>query len=300
MTSDNRDKNSEQHSKYKWRDHKPTKLTIALAGVVIYMFFISADAHEFWPSWPLFAVTSGVLVSIAALYLEAFVIEGITFDYFLIGSAICVVAGVLVYVFVPRNAPLVPPQIVVNVSPPPPASPPQPDVEVIGTLQPGNELAPAGACAANPADPNSWVLLIGTAGIIFNGPIDFPFLTVGNCPVLTISRDSSGVSVSADLFDDGGRLIATIKNNEFHAISGTSTRVERDHDLSKLVIMQGQQELLFVNYLNKSTVRVRGVFGCPGHHTVPVRDNQPVPGFHMGGCATIAKGVHMGTFIGVQ
>jgi hypothetical protein len=173
-----------------------------------------------------------------------------------------------------------------------PAEPAPPEIEVVGTLRPGNDGSVPDRCAAA-TDPEAWRLLIGTSAAQFVGPIDYPLLVVGNCPVLTINRDATGISVTADLFDDTGHLVASIKNNEFHALSGATSKIERDHDLSKLIVMaEGSREILFVHYMNKSTVRVRGVFGCPGHATIEVKDNAPLPGVYMapGVCINVTRG----------
>lgn len=128
MISDNCDENPKQHPKYEWPNHKPTKLTVAIAGLIIYGFFVLIDAHEIWPSWPLIAVGIGIPVTVAVLYLEAFVTDAISFDKFLKGSGVILVAGVLIYFFAPRNALVAPPPpIVVMVPvPAPPISGAQP------------------------------------------------------------------------------------------------------------------------------------------------------------------------------
>jgi hypothetical protein len=135
-------------------------------------------------------------------------------------------------------------------------------------------------------------------------------LMIGEQPLLTISRDDKGLSIAADLFDTDGRHLATIQNSEFRVINGADTWVERENDLSKLIVMAGDpRELLFVHYLNKSTVRVRGVFSYPGHMTVVIRDNgvgvvtnkieQPAVTMTAGACSTFARGVHGKAIIGV-
>ena len=167
------------------------------------------------------------------------------------------------------------------------------ETEVIGTLLPGSDPDPKNTCP-NTTSPDAWKIMIGTAAYQFAEPIDFPFLAVGKCAVLSITKATNGVSVAADLFDARGRLIANIKNNEFHALSGDHSRVERDHDLSKLIVLDGNgAEILYVHYMNRSTVRVRGVFGCPGYSMLTIKDNEPVPGIRMtdGVCGNVLKGV---------
>jgi hypothetical protein len=287
MSSDDRDDDSKQHSKDEWYNHRPTKLTIAIAGLIVYGFFVIFDVREIWPWSPLAAIFIGIPVTIAALYLEAFATEAIGFPTFMISSAVVVAAGIVIYFFAPRHH--------------------GPEVEIIGTLQPGGEPTPPNGCAPT-NEPDAWKILIGTAAIQFIGPNNTPLLMIGEQPVLTISRDDKGVSIAADLFDAEGRHLAAIQNNEFHAINGADTWIDRENDLSKLIVMAGDpREILFVHYLNKSTVRVRGVFSYPGHMTVAIRDNGVVAtkgketsnlNLAPGACSTFLRGVTGKAIIG--
>jgi hypothetical protein len=170
-----------------------------------------------------------------------------------------------------------------------------PEIEVIGTLQPGGDPEPQNGCPASNS-PEAWKILFGTSGIQFGSYGEYPLLQVGSCKVIFVKRGPDGISVSADLFDGKGRLVAAIKNNEFHALTGDNVRVDRGHSLSTLTVRDGDgNELLFVNYLNRATVRVRGLFGCYGYRLVPVRDDSPIPGFNMGGhCINVMGGITVG------
>jgi uncharacterized protein (DUF983 family) len=272
MCRDNGDENSEQHPENKWYHHKPTKLTIAIAGLIIYGFFVFVDAHEIWPWSRFVAVSVGILVTVALLYLEAVVTAAISFRSFLVSSVIIFIAGALIY-FVAGPAEV-------------------PEVEMIGTLQPGSDTDPPNKCPV-PTSNDSWKTIVGNTAIQWAEPLEIRLIKIGKCHVVTIKRDSAGVSVAADLFDSTGRLIAAIKNNEFHALSGEHSRIRRDHDLSTLTVLNGKgQEILHVRYINRATVRVRGIFGCPGHPLVAIKDGEPVPGVMVGSgvCFDVAKG----------
>ena len=145
--------------------------------------------------------------------------------------------------------------------------------------------------------------MIGDNAIQFAEPAEIPLFAIGKCKVLTVTKGNDGLSIAADLFDSDGKLIANLRNNTFHALSGTRASVERDHDLSKIIIKDGfGKEILNVHYMNKSTVRVRGVFGCPGYRLIPVKDNEPIPGFKTtAGCVNLMASVKIGNaFFAVQ
>ena len=189
MTSNNGEEDSQQHPKNKWHDHRPTKLTIAIAGLVIYGFFVFVDAHDIWPWWELAAVVSGVLVTIALLYLEAFVTEAISFRTFVRLSGIVFVGGVLIYLLAPQREqsapqPRTPVSIFVPVPiPAPPITVPQrprspedttiplEDSEAYGVLRPANIPTPPNACDRLPGahlKPDAIKILIGNNVFVTN------------------------------------------------------------------------------------------------------------------------------------
>ena len=264
MTSNNADEDSEHHAQDKWYNHRPTKLTIAIAGLVVYVFFVLFDVHDTWPWSPLAAVCIGVPVTIAALYLEVFATEAISFHIFLISSMVVLIAGIIVYLFAPWSGP--------------------PEVEVIGTLQPGNDPTPPNSCDHAPAGavaPEALKILIASNGYFRNGFGKIIAIEIGKdpnaCQVLTMERTPVGIAVGAELYGEKGQLIARIRNGEFHAISGEHSYVERQGDLSTLIVKSRmtrflfltiEKEILYVRYLNPTTIQARGIFGCPGHKPV--------------------------------
>lgn len=283
MSDDQAHENAESHPAKKWHHHKPTALTKAIAAITVYSLFVFIDVHDIWPWSKIVAILVGTAVSMALLYYEAFAAEAITFLTFVIGSIAICVGGIIVYLAVPNHADVVP------------------ETEVVGTLQPGAAPDPPNKCPKG-STPDSWKILIGNNAIQLAKSTKLPVLMIGSCKVLTIEKSDKGLSIDTDLFDTNGKLIATIKNNEFHALSGARASVERDHDLSKVIIKNGEgQEILNVHYINKSTVRVRGVFGCPGHALVPVKDNEPIPRVMMNGtCINVLGGIKVGAaFFGV-
>jgi len=71
----------------------------------VYGLFNFLDVHELWPWSRGLAVFSGVLATVALLYMEAFATEAISFPNFLIGSGVIFVAGALIYMFAPQGTP---------------------------------------------------------------------------------------------------------------------------------------------------------------------------------------------------
>jgi hypothetical protein len=304
MGRNNSDENPEQHSKNKWRNHKPSKVTKAIAGLIIYLLFVFIDAHEIWPSWPLLAVIGGVIASIAVLYLEAFAIEAISFDKFLIGSAVVTVLGGLIYLFAARNEPIAAPtlatptppaqtQIVVvpvptptpAPTPPPPAAPrtfeggpgiPFEDMEVRGALKPANEPTPPNGCSGySDVAPQMLKVLIGSNTIVYDRYDKFTAIRVRSCDAVSIDRSGHDILVDASLYGPNGEPIATIKSNRITALNGEHYTARQSYDESTVTVKNAAGlELFYVRFLNPTTIRIRGYFGCHNGPTVRVTDNQ--------------------------
>jgi len=114
--------------------------------------------------------------------------------------------------------------------------------------------------------------------------------------LMRVKYTPKGLLVDADVFDSRGYLIARITDNEFHLVSGQYSYPDRP-DLHTLVVhdRKGQHDLLSVNYLNPSTVEVRGIFFCPDNPTKVVLDEDGVHAFapnqqpmeQHGGCTVV-------------
>jgi hypothetical protein len=158
-----------------------------------------------------------------------------------------------------------------------------PYIEMIGSLQPGNKPTPSNGCdrPRPPGFPNipgdALKILIGDNAFVLTGAVKFTVLQIGQCPVLSMERNESGIWFNADVYDKDGRLVARVVNNETHIMTGENVSDDRHGDLTVLVVKSKEDELLYVRYLNPTTVQARGVFGCPGHQPVIVRDNEPMP-----------------------
>jgi hypothetical protein len=161
-----------------------------------------------------------------------------------------------------------------------------PDTEAIGTLVPGHWSEP-NTCGAQPSDPKSLTIILGTNAIV-GRPLQnkITALEIGQppnlCDILSLERTESNLSIISNLYDSSGALVAQTYNNNFHAIIGDSSYIERHGDLSRLTVVgrttwfrlwTTDHELLDINYLNPTTIKVRGTFSCPGHAPITFDDS---------------------------
>ncbi len=223
---------------------------------IILAVFLFTDVWGFWHDHRFICLSLACLSVLALLLYDG----AASRNQIAVLVVLCVLGSGVLYVFVPSDPGL--------------------DVEVIGTLQASNETAPPTACGSSLSltgaggprvlPPDTLKILIGSNAYVSSPGISkITAIKIGSCDVLTMEKTQTGINVGAELYDADGRLIARIANNEFHAISGAHSHVERQNNLSTLIVKDADDaELLYVHYLNPTTVRARGVFGCPGHAPV--------------------------------
>ncbi len=158
---------------------------------------------------------------------------------------------------------------------------PYTDDAVHGWLKPANFPTPPNGCDGI-VDANAIKILIGDNGIALDGDGKIVALQIGSCEALSIERSSDRVLVSATLNDGSGVPPVTIKNNEIFAQNGETYSARQTRDSSSITIKDKLDHLILeAKFLNKTTLKVRGKFGCVGGRSVDVKDDQPIPSFFM-------------------
>lgn len=242
--------------------------------MILALYFIF-DAHSIWPESHGFAVST-FAIGVSVVLLAEFPIK---LWLIAISPIIC---GALVIYFAAGSIEI-------------------PDVEVSGSLYPGAKST-RGPCPGAVA-PDAWRILFGPNAIEFHEPLEFTILRVAQCQAVKVRHDNTGTYMSAELFDMAGNLLASMDENRFHALNGSEAHIKRESDLSRLIILNGDgKELLNINYMNQSTVRIRGIFGCPGHIPVPVTDTAPLPQVRLtgGSCINVLKGSRFRSLLSID
>ncbi len=92
----------------------------------------------------------------------------------------------------------------------------------------------------------------------------FAPLDVCGSPAVTMTHGPNGMQISAAIYGRNGRRMGRIDNNGYEIDYDADVTVEHSGDLSTIVVHNAaKDELLYVRYLNHSTMRVRGIFACP-------------------------------------
>ena len=126
-------------------------------------------------------------------------------------------------------------------------------------------------------------MLIGDNAFGFDGYGRAVVLKIQGCPALSIQRSEDGVLLSAEVNDGAGVPPVEIVNNGIVAENGETYSAKQSDDFSKFSLKKVKtgRILLEAEFLNKTTIRVHGDFGCLRGKAVSVRDDQPIPGFFM-------------------
>ena len=121
---------------------------------------------------------------------------------------------------------------------------------------------------------------MGNNAVAHSGDGKFVALEVGHCPVISMERQNNDIFFDVDIYDRSNKLIARIAKNEFHVITGESVSVDRQGDLTRLIVKDNSgKELLNIHRINEDAIQIEGVFGCQDHRPVVVKRNEPIPGF---------------------
>lgn len=169
------------------------------------------------------------------------------------------------------------------------------DTEVHGALKSANEPIPPNGCDDAPnVAPDAVKVLIGDNAVVQNGHGKFTAIRVRSCDAVIVDKRPEGVFVDASLYGKEGEPIATISNNQITALNGEHYVARQSYDESAVTVKDSAgRELFYVRFLNPTTIRIRGYFGCHGSATVHITDNH-VPG------AYISHSCFGGGTVGIQ
>jgi hypothetical protein len=187
---------------------------------------------------------------------------------------------------------------------------PKPETETHFWLVPaGDPLTSDNPCA-------EWVskgAVPSDAIFLFVGPIvywighdetvhDRVLISIRTRPLLSFSREGGQISISGDLFDQAGNVVANINHNEVHLVPGEYAYAERsESDPSTVkIIGRRKEELLYFRFANPTTIRLRGRFPIPnsppGTPLATITDSEiQMDGLHFGSTCTHSNN-ETGTF----
>jgi hypothetical protein len=167
-----------------------------------------------------------------------------------------------------------------------------------GWLQAANDPTPSTGCDANSPtmEPLNETAIIsaGHQGIQLTHAGRTRALSIGNCDSLVLERSADGIRINAVIYDANGNKLGNITDNGYE-IERDGLVVEHTGDLSTLVVHNNsREELLYVKYLNRRAIKVRGIFYCPSAPNVRVvitDERFQVGSLSLAGCFTDSGGL---------
>jgi hypothetical protein len=142
-----------------------------------------------------------------------------------------------------------------------------------GHLLPGSEPSPQTNCTKRPSD---MFIFLGTQGIVTYEPIaesTYPIIRMKRHDLLTLERSPEGVTISAKVRDEDGRVLQ-IRHGKFTLNPKGRFRVERSSDRHTLAVYnQWGGLIIYVNYLNREAILIRGTFFFPKIAWVKISDD---------------------------
>lgn len=127
-------------------------------------------------------------------------------------------------------------------------------------LRAGDDPMPNTSCVSLPLD--AVYAMLGRAAFYY--PVGSTSMVLISsrtaAPILTVDWVDKGIAITTPVYDTKGALIGKVDKNSFRALTQDNSYVRRG-DLSTLAIYDAQgDELLYVHYANRRTIRVRGTF----------------------------------------
>jgi len=144
-----------------------------------------------------------------------------------------------------------------------------------GELLPGNWPPPINS-GGYTQPPGFFSIIGGDCGVSIEA--DSPVKHVGFLSVFGKERisidkgDNGGIFVNATIYDSKGNLAVRIVKNEFER--SPLTFASRPDASTLIVYDQSDLEILYVRYLNKNAVRIRGVVQVPGSLPIYITDDK--------------------------
>jgi hypothetical protein len=91
--------------------------------------------------------------------------------------------------------------------------------------------------------------------------------------LLTMKKVGTGISLSADIWNEDGKVLTTIEDNKFRVNANTTIPIIRPDPHTLMVDDERKTRVLSVRFLNPSTIKIAGVFRAGGKYPVIIGEH---------------------------
>lgn len=146
-----------------------------------------------------------------------------------------------------------------------------------GPLIAAGEPSPPPGCNQLPAPddlmPDNLMMVFGTDRVIGKGPGPFMPLVVDDCVVLKLARRGGGLMVQAFGYDWSNDIAFRVQDNVYEPAQLLQIRAFRPDPSTFVLLDRFDKEVLYVRYLNRGAVRIRGRFLCGEQPQAVIHDD---------------------------
>lgn len=140
--------------------------------------------------------------------------------------------------------------------------------ETSGLLMPGTKPFPEGPTQI----PAGAIAIFLGNSLAYTTSFPHTVIEVGGIPALVIDKSKAGIAIFAKLFSEDGRIVAEMKDNQFHVNPNNYFRIERPSSYCLIVYDQKGQQALNVEFLNPFTIKLLGKFYFPSRSPIIIEE----------------------------
>lgn len=141
-----------------------------------------------------------------------------------------------------------------------------------GPLLSANEPAPDASCVEK-IGPKDLVMAVGPDRAVGMGSGPYAPLKVADCTPITLRRVGLGLMVQAFFYDFNGDVAFSVINNIYQPTLPLQLRPFRPDPHTIVILDRFDKEVLYLRYLNRNAVRIRGRFLCGTAPQAVIRDD---------------------------
>lgn len=147
-----------------------------------------------------------------------------------------------------------------------------------GTLVPADGTRPSNSCDSDRdiqlhAPENSIMIIAGTNAAWVSGNGKTNILQIKDKTILSMERENNLIRFDADIYNNDGQLAAYIRKNKFYLVKDGYAEKEHSTKDKLLIFNDSGEALLDVNFINKNTIIIKGVFETPDGITIKITDS---------------------------
>lgn len=151
-----------------------------------------------------------------------------------------------------------------------------------GELIPNNKSMPQAVWADRIPD-NVITIFLGNSAA-YTSKFPHTVIQVGGQNLLVLNKVNKNITVSAKFFSKNGKIVAELKENKFYVNPNNYFRIERPDEHSLIVYDQEAQEVLNVEFINPSVIKLLCTFYVPKYPPIIIKEKvQKFGGMQMSG-----------------